>query len=240
MPSRYQPPPIPARPFGFRKTPFDPKTGKQFPLADARVVAAFTVEVVGANVLLGRDEHGKYTVVAKPWQFREQDYDGLTLNSVAYAVTATDARTATEGLLVTSQAVTPPYYVGEIILAAKRPVRVQVTLPDTTLYRAEWGDVNEAGRAWDSPGDLAKYDNAPTIGAASEGSETAATDTWDRENQVVGQFGLDEWYVSRVVYNHSGDEVLYKFMRMKTFDSLGRVITVSAETRVSIDVPETC
>lgn len=81
------------------------------------------------------------------------------------------------------------------------------------------------------------YSSPTTIGAATEGSETASTDTWDRTSQSGA--GLDEWYVSRVVYNHSGDKVLYAFLRKRTYDSFGMLRTVSAETRVSVDATVT-
>jgi hypothetical protein len=145
---RNQPPRIPARPFGMPGTPFDPKTGKFFPLSDSRVVEQFIIEEVADNVLLCRDSHGKYTVVAKPWQFRRQEYDGLTLDGITYTWTALDTRDADDGDDVEVQYVGPVYVVGEYILAAKRPTRVRVDLPDDQKYAAEWEDINTAGRDW--------------------------------------------------------------------------------------------
>jgi hypothetical protein len=74
-----------------------------------------------------------------------------------------------------------------------------------------------------------------TLGAASEGSETAATDTWTSG----GDNGLAEWYVSRVVYNDgAATPTLYAFLRKRTYDKYGRLYAVSAETRITVDVPE--
>lgn len=72
-----------------------------------------------------------------------------------------------------------------------------------------------------------------TLGAASEGSETASSATWT----AGGSNGLAEWYVSRVVYNHSGNRVIYAFLRKRTYDNNGRLYSVSAETRVEVDTP---
>ena len=76
-----------------------------------------------------------------------------------------------------------------------------------------------------------------TLGSAAEGSETADTTTWSRATDGTP---LEETYVSRVVYNDGGDEVLYVFMRTRKFDACGLLYEVSAETRVSVDVPEDC
>ncbi len=75
-----------------------------------------------------------------------------------------------------------------------------------------------------------------TLGAGSEGSETAASDTWT----ACGSTGLDDWRVTRVVYNDAGDEKLYAMMRKYTYDKTGKLYLVSAETRVTVDIPEDC
>lgn len=72
-----------------------------------------------------------------------------------------------------------------------------------------------------------------TLGAGSEGSETASTRTWT----AGGSNGLAEWYVSRVVYNESGDKKLYAFLRKRTYDAQGLLYSVSAETQVTVDTP---
>lgn len=72
-----------------------------------------------------------------------------------------------------------------------------------------------------------------TIGAASEGADAASTNTWTAGTAN----GLSEWYVSRVVYNHTGDKKLYSFLRKRTYDSSGRLYSISAETRVEVDTP---
>lgn len=74
------------------------------------------------------------------------------------------------------------------------------------------------------------------IGAESEGSESASSDSWE----AGGVNGLSEWYVSRVVYNHSGDKKVYAFLRKRVYDRYGRLFSVSGESRIEVDatVPE--
>jgi hypothetical protein len=93
-----------------------------------------------------------------------------------------------------------------------------------------WDGLPAAGGAAEDPGST-----ITTIGAASEGTETASTDTWTAGN--VDDKGLAEWYVSRVVYNPSGDMKIYSFLRKRTYDKFGRLYSVSAETRVEVENP---
>jgi hypothetical protein len=74
-----------------------------------------------------------------------------------------------------------------------------------------------------------------TIGAASEGNEAAdsTTHTYD------GEKGLYLYAMTRVAYFESGDQKLYGYVRLFKFDKYGRLYSVGAETRVTIDVPET-
>ena len=74
-----------------------------------------------------------------------------------------------------------------------------------------------------------------TIGANSEGSETADTGTWTR-----GDHAVEVWAVSRVVYNEAGDKVLYAMVRKWTYDTLGALYSISAETRISVDATDAC
>jgi hypothetical protein len=80
-----------------------------------------------------------------------------------------------------------------------------------------------------------------TLGSNAEGSETASTDTWTRDGTTSGTnyagVPLDMWTVTRVVYNDTGTQVLYAFVRKMSFDSLGLLRSVSAETRYVIDTP---
>jgi hypothetical protein len=75
-----------------------------------------------------------------------------------------------------------------------------------------------------------------TLGAGSEGSETADTTTWTAGTTN----GLAEWYVSRVVYNdEAATPTLFAFLRKRTYDRFGRLYSVSGETKVTVDVPVT-
>jgi len=70
-----------------------------------------------------------------------------------------------------------------------------------------------------------------TLGSNAEGTETALTDTF----AASGDPGLDLWIVSRVVYNHAGDKVLYAMMRKMRFTNRGQLFSVGGETRVNVD-----
>lgn len=76
--------------------------------------------------------------------------------------------------------------------------------------------------------------NANEFDDDTSGAETARTTSWTAGTEN----GLAEWYVSRIVYKHDGDEKLYAFLRKRTYDKYGRLYSVSGETRVVIDVPE--
>jgi hypothetical protein len=75
-----------------------------------------------------------------------------------------------------------------------------------------------------------------TIGQSSEGGDAALTNTWTKTSGNP----LDLWVVSRVVYSDAGDQVLYAYARKLTFDTLGALATVSAETRYAVDTPGSC
>ena len=76
-----------------------------------------------------------------------------------------------------------------------------------------------------------------TIGVLTEGTEAAYTDTW---NAGTTANGLTFHKMVRVGYFHAGDETLYGYIRTEVHDELGHLLSVSAETRVAIDVPAVC
>lgn len=73
-----------------------------------------------------------------------------------------------------------------------------------------------------------------------EGTETADTGTWDRDNQPEGYDGVSIRLSTRDGYWDAGDEVFYGFYRLFTWNSIGLLVTISAETRYIIDTPEEC
>jgi len=90
-----------------------------------------------------------------------------------------------------------------------------------------WQDIATVDHSAEDPGV-----NVDTLGAASEGTETALSDSWS----VGGSGnGLAIYKVTRTVYNHAGDKKLYEFLRLFTYDDCGRLYSVSAETRVEVD-----
>ena len=79
-----------------------------------------------------------------------------------------------------------------------------------------------------------------TVNTSPEGAEAADTGTWDIEAQPSGKKGFTLTLTGRVGYFESGDQTLYGYARTLTFDVMGRVMSVSAETQYTIDVPEAC
>jgi len=78
-----------------------------------------------------------------------------------------------------------------------------------------------------------------TIGSTGE-TEAADTDTWDRDDPPADKYGVESIELYRIAYDDSGDEKLYAYYRTKTYDNIGRLVSISAETRVIIDTPEDC
>jgi len=76
-----------------------------------------------------------------------------------------------------------------------------------------------------------------TIGVNTEGTEAAYTDTWD---VTTNANGLAQYEMVRVGFFHAGDEKLYGYIRKKEYSADGRLLRVSAETRIEIDVPGLC
>lgn len=76
-----------------------------------------------------------------------------------------------------------------------------------------------------------------TLGGTSEGSESADTSSWTRSTSGMP---LDLYVVTRMVYNESGDQTLYQFVRKLSFDACGLLTAVSSEARVTIDATEAC
>ncbi len=112
----------------------------------------------------------------------------------------------------------------------------------TILWREGGTGVQWALVAFGSPD--GRTDNPSTLGAASEGSETADTHSWARDTATSGDaYGatpLDLWFVSRMGYFPSGDKKIYQYMRKATFNTAGLLVAISAETRVEVDAPEAC
>jgi len=69
----------------------------------------------------------------------------------------------------------------------------------------------------------------------------AQSDTWDRDDQPEGKDGVT-WLGPRVVYDKSvaGAPVLREYTRTVTYDSMGAVIAISAETARALNTPKDC
>jgi hypothetical protein len=117
------------------------------------------------------DPPAKY-LVAKPWDLRKSPFHEQTINDFTYEYTGSgeivgdDAqeRTSDDGATVETQKVTPPYFTGALILAARGVSNglgltvtdvVEIPAEDGTgattaevEKQVEWIDLNTAGRAW--------------------------------------------------------------------------------------------
>jgi hypothetical protein len=88
-------------------------------------------------------------------------------------------------------------------------------------------------KSWYS--DIAQSPGSPTaVGSTSGTDETADSGTWTAGTAGIA---LETW---RTSYNSAGDKKLYGFHRTLTFDLTGRLYSVGAETRVTIDTPDAC
>jgi hypothetical protein len=86
-------------------------------------------------------------------------------------------------------------------------------------------------------GAAGRIDSPTTIGSSSDSSESADSATWSRATDGTP---VDVWVISRVVYNPTGDQTLYSFARMLSFDARGTLVGISAETQITVDVTEAC
>ncbi|HEX4125663.1 MAG TPA: hypothetical protein VHY37_13120 [Tepidisphaeraceae bacterium] len=101
------------------------------------------------------------------------------------------------------------------------------------------------GQTSDSPprqivvvrGALGATASPTTIGSTSDTSESADTGSWSRSSSATP---VNVYCVSRVVYNAAGDQTLYQFLRQISFDARGQLVSISAETRATVDATESC
>lgn len=86
-------------------------------------------------------------------------------------------------------------------------------------------------------GALGAIAGAATLGGATNVSETSDSSSWSRDTNGTP---VDVYVVSRTVYNPVGDQTLYQFFRMLSYDARGQLIAVSGETRGVVDATEAC
>lgn len=103
-----------------------------------------------------------------------------------------------------------------------------------------WKESNTPGTMWALVriGNVAggKLSSPPTVGASTTG-DTALTDSWNIASPPSGH-GVKLTIMTRSAYNSGGDQKLYGFFRDLQFDDKGMLQTISAETRVTIDTPD--
>lgn len=120
------------------------------------------------------------------------------------------------------------------ILTIKKP-----DFPDPTKNPVEIGIDEEVLKAFieanggsgnQNDGSVEKPTSTTSLSATYPGTDAAATNTWT----AGGEKGLVETVMTRTRWSGT---YLYGYYRTKTYDRLGRLYSVSAETRYIIDTP---
>lgn len=153
---------------GFRRPPpFDPRTGRNVPLVPDEIITRlplFTVIEESHDYITctGYDPYDKidYTEqnpvsVAKPYLLQRTAFDGQTIFfrdlGVSYVYdTIPGLRVATGGEVTETQRITPDYFAGDIIVAARTRLKDldNTGITDEDGKRILWVDMNNSGRAW--------------------------------------------------------------------------------------------
>jgi len=106
-------------------------------------------------------------------------------------------------------------------------------------------------RVWVSTG-IGVIDNPSDFTYTGEHQETAITDDtgWDRHDppsngesgagEIGVTLGLTITQSTGIAYYHTGDKKIYSYVRDFTYDSSGKLVSVSAETRVEVEAPTDC
>jgi len=147
---------IPARPFNFPQTPYDPRFGRM-PLSpyDINLVREFVVVSEDYEFIKCTTECGTYVNVAKPFTLRsvepdegETESDTVTINGIDYVYTSENERTASKaGAYDENQIITPTYYEDEVIVAIRVHTGI-VCHHERNNSAVVWVDMNTAGRQW--------------------------------------------------------------------------------------------
>jgi hypothetical protein len=121
---------------------------------------------------------------------------------------------------------------GEDIDATTGPAGSSVSVPFVDTDDSELLSGESAGTA-DTPAVLLPVDHATV--AAQE-------DDWDRTAPPEGTDGVELYSVTRHVWDDSTPTApkWYEYYRVWTFDSAGKLLTVSAETRREVATPADC
>lgn len=87
-----------------------------------------------------------------------------------------------------------------------------------------------------------KADNGDSCGLtdltySSEHSEAANSSTW---NVASTNEGVTVTICTGISYYEAGDQILYQYTRDFVFDTEGKLVSVSAETRTTVETPEAC
>jgi hypothetical protein len=96
--------------------------------------------------------------------------------------------------------------------------------------QVQWDGTNKIWQRCAGPNSPSSPD---AIGGTTEGNEAAESTSKTFNNAK----GLSLGIMTRVAYYDAGDKTLYGYARTLTFDAMGRLYSVSGETRISIDVP---
>ena len=86
-------------------------------------------------------------------------------------------------------------------------------------------------------GGMGRTDSPTIIGSESDSSEAADTTTWSKASDGTP---VSIYVATRVVYNPTGDKTIYAFVRQLSFDARGSLYAIGEETRMTVDVTESC
>jgi hypothetical protein len=124
-----------------------------------------------------------------------------------------------------------------LVAASEQDVGIDADYPPAADDRGTLLTVADFGLRFSASGGGAAgtFVDPATVGTTAE-TEAAQTDDWDQADQGAND-GVAVTMLTRFGYVAGSDEKLYAYYRTFTYDSVGQMRLVSAETRVEIDAP---
>lgn len=117
-----------------------------------------------------------------------------------------------------------------------REVKIPLVSFDSSLKMTRYheGDIFIDDNWWDGTGGKVDFTYL------SEHTESAVVDTGWKRYDPGTYSGVQLTIQTGTSYYETGDETIYGYFRDLTFDQEGKLVEISAETRVAIEVPEGC
>jgi len=105
-------------------------------------------------------------------------------------------------------------------------------------YLIELDISNPTNGCEDIPQGILDTDTMSQLTYSTPHDTTAKTNQWNVNDD--NNTGMQMTVQTATVYDAAGDNVLYSMVRDMTFNSLGQLVDVSAERRITVDTTETC